>query len=198
MLVAIVGPMFSGKSEELIRLCRRAAIAQKNVRVYKPNIDTSTKASVSSRNGTNFEARDVDHINEIVKDVVKENPDVIAVDEAQFFPADLAIHLDEFASQGKMVIVAGLDLDYRGEPFPAIPKLLALADRVTKLNAICMACKSEHAVRTQRLVNGEPATADGPVIIIKDGDDEITYEARCRKCYRPPIAQNEWEETRGS
>lgn len=173
----ICGSMFCGKTEELIRRMRRAAIARQTVQVFKPAIDDRYKAgAVSSHNGQNYDAHVVESVSEIT-DLLKPETTVVGVDEAQFFDNDLIPLVDQLAERGIRVIVAGLDLDFRAEPFGPMPQLMAISEDVTKLHAICMVC-GELASRTQRLVNGEPARYDDPIIMI--GADE-KYEARCRE-----------------
>lgn len=173
----ICGSMFCGKTEELIRRMRRAVIARQKVQVFKPAIDDRYKLdAVSSHSGQNYEAHAVNSIAEI-EQLLKPDTTVVGVDEAQFFDHGLVEFVNQLAERGVRVIVAGLDLDFRSEPFGPMPQLMAIAENVTKLHAICMVC-GELASRTQRLVNGEPARYDDPVIMI--GADE-KYEARCRE-----------------
>lgn len=175
----ICGSMFSGKTEELIRRLRRAVIARQKVQVYKPLIDTRYhEEQVTSHNGMGFEARPISSAREILTDI---GPDttVIAIDEVQFFDPEIIEVCDELAEQGRRVICAGLDTDFRGVPFGPIPDLMARAELVDKLHAICVVC-GEEASRTQRLINGQPARADDPVVLV--GAAEV-YEARCRQCH---------------
>ena len=173
----ICGSMFSGKTEELIRRLRRAQIARQEVQVFKPLIDTRYGLEkVTSHNGQDFQAIPVPNSAELVK-CIAPTTTVIAVDEAQFFDHALIEAVGVMAMGGIRVMCAGLDLDFRGEPFGPIPTLMCLAEEVTKLHAICAVC-GEDASRTQRLVNGEPARFDDPVIMV--GASEA-YEARCRE-----------------
>jgi thymidine kinase len=175
----ICGSMFSGKSEELIRRVHRVQIAKKKVQVFKPTIDTRYSIQyIYSHNGTKIEAINISNSKELLE---KTEPDteVVAIDEAQFYDKGIVTICQKLADQGRRVIVAGLDQDFRGEPFGPIPKLLAVAEYIDKLQAICMICGSP-ASRTQRLVNGKPAKYSDPIILI--GAKE-TYEARCRKCH---------------
>lgn len=175
----ISGSMFSGKSEELIRRVHRVQIARKKVQVFKPTIDNRFAVQyIYSHNGSKIEAINISQSKELLK---KLDPDteVIAIDEAQFYSDDIISICQKLADQGKRVIIAGLDQDFRGEPFGPIPKLLAIAEYIDKLQAICMVCGNP-ASRTQRLVNGEPAKYSDPTIMI--GAKE-SYEARCRKCH---------------
>lgn len=175
----ICGSMFSGKSEELIRRVHRVQIAKKKVQVFKPTIDTRYSIQyIYSHNGTKIEAINISNSKELLE---KTEPDteVVAIDEAQFYDKGIVTICQKLADQGRRVIVAGLDQDFRGEPFGPIPELLAVAEYIDKLQAICMICGSP-ASRTQRLVNGKPAKYSDPIILI--GAKE-TYEARCRKCH---------------
>jgi thymidine kinase len=175
----ICGSMFSGKSEELIRRVHRVQIAKKKVQVFKPTIDTRYSIQyIYSHNGTKIEAINISNSKELLE---KTEPDteVVAIDEAQFYDKGIVTICQKLADQGRRVIVAGLDQDFRGEPFGPIPELLAVAEYINKLQAICMICGSP-ASRTQRLVNGKPAKYSDPIILI--GAKE-TYEARCRKCH---------------
>ncbi len=185
-LEVIVGPMFSGKSEELIRRVTRAVIARQSVAVFKPAIDDRYhQTQVASHNGRSIEAHAVQS-SEDIRNLVYGNtpllpsetalPDVIAIDEAQFFDAGLVPLVNELADQGVRVILAGLDQDFRGEPFSFIPEVLARAEVVDKLTAICVVCGGP-ATRTQRLIGGKPARYDDPIVLV--GASE-SYEARCR------------------
>lgn len=172
----ICGSMFSGKTEELIRRVRRAQIARQTVQVFKPVIDTRYGVTrITSHNGQDFEALPCADSAEIAARLAPETT-VIAIDEAQFFDHGIVRLVEQLANRGLRVIIAGLDLDFRAEPFGPMPDLLCLAEEVTKLHAICMVC-GEPATRTQRLVNGVPARYNDPVILI--GAQE-RYEARCR------------------
>ena len=178
----ITGSMFSGKTEELIRRLRRARIARQSIQVFKPLIDNRYAAEkVKSHAGTEFEATPVAHAAEILS-LVRPDTTVVALDEAQFFEAEVSDACRALAARGVRVIVAGLDQDFRGEPFGAMPQLVALAEHVDKLHAICAVCGNE-ASRTQRLINGEPAQYDDPVVVV--GASEL-YEARCREHHLVP------------
>ena len=184
----ITGPMSCGKTEELLRRIKRAIIAKKKVKVVSPEIDTRAKGDyIESRNGMWLDAIKVENAQEILK-VVNENDEVIAIDEMQFFDEHIADVVRKLMNSGKKIIGAGLDLDFKGEPFGYMPELLCLADKVDKLTAICMKCGSEYGIRTQRLINGEPADKNSPLIMI--GGDE-TYEARCLDCYELPDMKSE-------
>jgi len=176
--------MFCGKTEELIRRIRRAQIARQKVQVFKPTLDNRyAEREVTSHNGMQMEAMPVESTAQ-VRELVEPDTTVVALDEAQFFDANVVALCDVLAAQGKRVIVAGLDMDFKGEPFGPMPTLMARAERVDKLQAICVVC-GEPASRTQRLIDGQPAAFDDPIILV--GAREV-YEARCRACHevRPP------------
>ncbi len=174
--------MFSGKSEELIRRVKRAVIARRTVQVFKPIIDDRFGIEVvRSHDGDSFVAHPV-HSSEEIPTLLWPETTVVGVDEVQFFDAGIVGVVRSLVAGGRRVICAGLDLDFRGEPFGPVPVLLALAERVDKLEAICVVC-GEPATRTQRIVNGIPAFYDEPIIVI--GAKEA-YEARCRSCHEVP------------
>jgi thymidine kinase len=174
--------MFSGKTEELIRRARRAQIAKQTVLVFKPALDDRYEVEkLASHNGVSFDAIAVTDASRILE-LVEPDADVVIVDEVQFFDERIADVCEGLASAGKRVIVAGLDNDFRGEPFGPVPSLMAQADVVDKLHAICVVCGAP-ATRTQRLIDGRPASYDDP--IIKVGASEV-YEARCRHCHDVP------------
>lgn len=178
----ITGSMFSGKTDELIRRLRRAKIAKQQIQVFKPGIDTRfDQDRVTSHAGSEFAATAVEQAKSII-DLVYENTTVVAVDEAQFFEEDILGVVQNLADQGIRVLVAGLDTDFRAEPFGPIPDLMAQAERVDKLHAICMVCGGA-ASRTQRLIDGQPAHYDEPVVVV--GASEL-YEARCRQHHEVP------------
>ena len=178
----VCGSMFSGKTEELIRRIRRARIAKQQVQVFKPALDDRYHAEqVSSHNGMRWEAVPVGNARDI-PDRLEPETTVAAVDEAQFFDWELSSVCKDLANQGMRIILAGLDMDFRGEPFGPMPILMAKAEKVDKLHAICVVC-GEEATRTQRLVNGKPAKYSDPVVIV--GAAEL-YEARCRKHHEVP------------
>lgn len=178
----ICGSMFCGKTDELIRRLRRATIARQKVQVFKPAIDGRYNLEkVTSHAGSEFDATPLETSSEILEQLT-EDTTVVAVDEAQFFDENIVNVVDELANRGLRVIVAGLDLNFKGEPFGCMPVLMARAEQVDKLQAICMVC-GEPACRTQRLVNGKPARYDDPVIIV--GASEL-YEARCRQHHEVP------------
>jgi len=179
----ICGVMFSGKSEELIRRVRRAMIAKKNVQVFKSHLDARYAGiyTVSSHDGRTTEAVPVDTPEQIIRQLAP-NTQVVAIDEAQFLDPSIIEVVTTLAKKGKRVILAGTDTDFRGEPFGPMPQLLAVAEVVDKLHAICVLCGGP-ASRNQRLVEGRPARYDSPVIQI--GGTE-SYEARCRACHQVP------------
>ena len=179
----IAGCMFCGKTDEMLRLLRRFSIAGRGVLLVKPRLDTRTdRVTVVSRSGAQHQAVTVDDSAEI--EAAAADADIVAIEEGQFFDEGLPEAVEALAASGKQVIVTGLDRDFRGIPFGTMPRLLALADQVTKLTAICMVC-GEPATRTQRLIDGEPAPADSPLIVIGGLGDE-TYEARCRLHHTVP------------
>jgi thymidine kinase len=183
----ICGSMFSGKTEELIRRLRRAVIAKQRVQVFKPTLDDRYHLEkVISHNGLDFEARPVASAGEI-GDVLAEDTTVVAIDEVQFFEPEIVGLCESLADEGRRVICAGLDTDFRGMPFGPIPDLMARAEEVDKLHAICVIC-GEEASRTQRLIDGRPAALNDPVVLV--GASEV-YEARCRRCHEVRAAQEE-------
>ncbi|HEX6536593.1 MAG TPA: thymidine kinase [Gemmatimonadaceae bacterium] len=179
----VAGVMFSGKSEELIRRVRRAMIGKKKVQVFKSHLDDRYHGvfSISSHDGRTVEATPVDSSLQIAQQI---NPlaDVVAIDEAQFLDPGIVPVATSLAQRGIRVIIAGTDTDFRGEPFGAMPQLMAVADMVDKLHAICVICGGP-ASRNQRLIEGKPARYDSPVIMV--GGRE-SYEARCRHCHQVP------------
>ncbi|MFU1719798.1 thymidine kinase [Bacillus velezensis] len=181
-LELICGSMFSGKSEELIRRVKRATYAKQEVKVFKPAIDNRySEEAVVSHNGTSMTSHVISSSAEIW-DHISESTDVIAVDEVQFFGESIIGDLSSLSDKGYRVIAAGLDMDFRGEPFGVVPNLMAVAESVTKLQAVCSVCGSP-ASRTQRLIDGKPASYDDPVILV--GASE-SYEARCRHHHEVP------------
>ena len=174
--------MFSGKTEELIRRLVRAKIAKQKIQVFKPLLDNRYQADmVSSHNGGRFEAQVIKESQELLH-LLDDNTNVIAIDEVQFFDNDIAAIAETLANSQRRVILAGLDMDFRGEAFGPIPLLMAMSEKVRKLRAICMVCGRE-ASRTQRLINGHPAHYNDPVIMV--GAKEV-YEARCREHHSVP------------
>jgi thymidine kinase len=178
----VCGSMFSGKTDELIRRLVRATIARQKVQVFKPAIDVRYAVEkVTSHAGANFDAIPVEKAADIRTKLDKDTT-VVGIDEAQFMDAEVVEVARELAERGVRVLVAGLDMDFRGEPFGPIPILMSVAEHVSKLHAICMVCGDE-ASRTQRLVNGKPARYDDPIVIV--GASEL-YEARCRLHHEVP------------
>lgn len=175
----IAGCMFAGKTEELIRRIKVLEFAKKNIKVFKPAIDDRySKTKVVSHAGSSVEAIVVKQAEDIL-DFIDDKVDVVAIDEVQFFDDAIVEVCDLLAKKGKRVMAAGLDTDFRGEPFGVMPILITEAEFVTKLTAVCNKCGSP-ATRTQRLVNNEPAGYDDPIILV--GASEA-YEARCRHCH---------------
>lgn len=178
----ITGSMFSGKTDELIRRLRRAEIAKQEVQVFKPKLDNRYgEDKVASHAGSAFAATPIQSPQDIFRLLDKQTT-VVAVDEAQFFPESICEVVQELADKGMRVIVGGLDTDFRGEPFGPMPALMAQAERVDKLHAICMVCAGR-ASRTQRLIDGSPARYDDPIVVV--GASEL-YEARCREHHEVP------------
>ncbi len=178
----ICGSMFSGKTDELIRRLVRAKIAKQKVQVFKPAIDVRYAVEkVTSHAGADFDAIPIEKSAEI-KTRLEPDTTVVGIDEAQFMDDGIIEVAQQLAERGVRVLVAGLDMDFRGEPFGPMPILMSKAERVDKLHAICMVCGDE-ASRTQRLVNGKPARYDDPVVIV--GASEL-YEARCRIHHEVP------------
>lgn len=176
-LEIICGPMFSGKSEELIRRVKRAKIAKQKVIVFKPEMDDRYSVDqIASHDGNKENAVNIQNAEEMLQ-YVHENIDVIGIDEVQFIKGNILQVIKGFMKDGKRVICAGLDMDFKAEPFGNVPSLLAIADSITKLTAVCVICGNP-ANRTQRLINGNPAKINDPLILI--GADE-QYQARCRQ-----------------
>ena len=175
----ISGCMFAGKTEELIRRIKTLEFAKKNVLVFKPAIDNRfSNTKVVSHAGSSVESIVVPDARSIL-DFVKDDTDVVAIDEVQFFDEDVLLVCDYLARKGLRVMAAGLDTDFRAEPFGVMPRLITDAEFVTKLTAVCMKCGAP-ATRTQRLVNGKPAQYSDPIIMVGAAE---AYEARCRHCH---------------
>ena len=175
----VAGSMFSGKSEELIRRLRRAQIATRKVQIFKPRIDDRySRDHITSHSAMQIEAECVSSSRELLERV-KDDTEVVGIDEGQFFDPELPAVCTSLADQGRRVIVAGLDQDYLGKPFEPIPQLLAIAEYITKTLAICMVCGAP-ANHTQRLV-----ASSERVLVGAQG----TYEARCRHCFDPRLGQ---------
>ena len=180
----VVGPMFSGKSEELIRRLRRAEIGRQRVQIFKPAIDQRyTKNGIVSHSGLEIASELVKSGSDILEKVAPRT-EVVGIDEAQFLGESVVDACTKLADLGKRMIVAGLDTDFMGRPFEPMPRLLAVAEEITKLLAICMRCGNP-AVHTQRLVASEE------LIVVGAGG---MYEARCRRCFEPQLAHQIAEE----
>ena len=182
-LEVVCGSMFSGKTEELMRRLRRAELAKQNVITIKHKIDVRKRYScIVSHDGKErvaFMIGESEGSVDKILELANQNVAVVGIDEVQFFPAEILEVIYELVEKGKRVIAAGLDLNFRGEPFGIIQQLLAVADKILKLKAICVQCGKE-AHHTQRIINGKPARYDDPVILV--GAEEY-YEARCRDCF---------------
>ncbi len=179
----VAGVMFSGKTEELMRRVRRSTIARKRVQLFKSHLDNryAGQFSISSHDQRSIEAIPVDSSRQIQ---LRLDPmaQVVAIDEAQFLDSGIVDVATSLAERGRRVIIAGTDTDFRGEPFGAMPQLMAVAEVVDKLHAICVLCGSP-ASRNQRLIEGKPAGYNSPVVMIGAAD---SYEARCRACHIVP------------
>jgi len=178
----ISGSMFSGKTEELLRRLRRAEIAGQDVAAFKPAVDDRYgESTIGSHNGREWEATVVDNEDDGPREILDRHDGeaVVAVDEANFFSAELVAVCQALADRGVRVVVSGTDQTFRGEPFDPLPRLMAIAEYVDKFRAICSVC-GEPATRNQRLIEGEPAHVDDPTILV--GAEE-SYEARCRDCH---------------
>ncbi|MDE6476337.1 MAG: thymidine kinase [Erysipelotrichaceae bacterium] len=176
----ISGCMFAGKTEELIRRIKVLEYAKKKIAVFKPAIDNRySDDNVVSHAGSSVKSFAIQHGRDIFQHV-DDSIDVIAIDEVQFFDDEIVEICEYFADKGKRVMVAGLDMDFRGVAFGVMPKLFTSAEFVTKLTAVCSACGAP-ATRSQRLIDGEPASYDEPIILV--GASE-SYEARCRHCHK--------------
>lgn len=174
----ICGPMFSGKTEELIRRLRLAQIAKQRIQIFKPAIDNRYDDEyITSHSDLKFTATPVGNANQILE-YVEDATRVVGVDEAQFFSEDLVKVCDKLANRGIRVVVSGLDQDYLGRPFGPMPELLSIAESILKLKAVCMVCGGQ-ATRSQRL------TADTSQIVVGSGE---VYEARCRACFDPDLS----------
>ena len=179
----VSGVMFSGKSEELIRRVRRALIARRRVQLFKSHLDDryGGRFSISSHDGRRIDAEPVSNSVQLAEKV-RPDTQVVAVDEAQFMDDGICQVADVLADRGMRVIVAGTDMDFRGEPFGPMGLLLARAERIDKLSAICVVC-GDPATKNQRLIDGDPAPAEGPTIQVGGAE---SYEARCRRCHEVP------------
>ena len=178
-LEVITGSMFSGKSEELIRRLRRAKYAKQKIVVFSPSIDNRYgEKGIYSHGKESLEAYSVNSVNQM-EEIMTENIDaqVIGIDEVQFLGEDVVRFCKKYVEYGKRIIVAGLDLSFRAEPYHPVPELMSISDRVDKLNAICTVC-GKPAYASQRLINGEPAYYDDPLVMVGASEN---YEARCRR-----------------
>ncbi|QLK86521.1 thymidine kinase [Staphylococcus sp. 17KM0847] len=185
----ITGSMFSGKSEELIRRLRRGVYAKQKVVVFKPMIDDRYhKEKVVSHNGNAIEAINITNAKEIWQHDFK-GVDIIGIDEIQFFDREIVDIAQSLAAKGYRVITAGLDMDFKGEPFDPVPEMLAVSEHITKLQAVCAVCGASSS-RTQRLIDGKPAKVDDPIILV--GANE-SYEPRCR-AHHVVVPSNKTEE----
>lgn len=174
--------MFSGKSEELIKRVSRAQFAKQSIAIFKPSLDNRyAEEAVVSHNGRSVMAKPIERSTEIFH-YIDQSIDMIAIDEVQFFDEGIITVTQQLANSGYRVVLAGLDQDFRGEPFGPMPALLSLAESVTKLQAVCAVCGSP-ASRTQRLIDGNPAAYDDPIILV--GASE-SYEPRCRHHHEVP------------
>lgn len=188
-ILVITGGMFSGKSEQLIDRCKKfKEYGKKKVKVYKPSNDNRfSEDEVVSRMGYRFPASNIPQniTDQMMADILEETKDyeVIGFDEAQFYSKNIMNLVGELAYRGKFVIVAGLNMDYRGKEFGYIGGLLAMADEMIRLHSFCAICGSDRGTHTQRLVNGKPAKKGSPIVMIGDTDN---YEPRCRNCFTPP------------
>jgi len=179
-LEVITGPMYSGKTSELIRRINRAEVADQEVKCFKPVIDDRySETEIGSHDGNKVEAFMVKDSSQLVSHV-KESDDVIVIDEANFFGSRLVPNLQSLAYQGYRVIAAGTDQTFRGTPFTPVDSLMAVADRVDKLQAVCQRCGNDASMNQRLNQKGEPAHVDEPTV--KVGGDDI-YEARCRQCH---------------
>lgn len=178
-LEVISGCMFAGKTEELIRRIHVLSFAKKDIKVFKPALDTRYSIKeIVTHSGTSVPCISVKCAKDILKHIDNKT-DIVAIDEIQFFDIDIVDICEYLANQGKRVIVAGLDQDFRGEPFEVISQLLPRAEFVTKLTAVCAKCGSP-ATRTQRIVDHHPASYDDPVVLVGASEH---YEPRCRHCH---------------
>lgn len=178
----ICGPMFAGKTEEIIRRIKRLEYAKQNVLVFKPRIDNRySESKIVSHDNSKKSSINIDTPKEILN-YIKPDTNCVVIDEAQFLTDDVIDVVQNLADSGLRVIVGGLDTDFRGEPFGPMPKLLAIAEKVDKLSAICV-ISGEPATRTQRLINGKPAKYNDPIVLVAGSE---SYEPRSRKQHQVP------------
>ncbi len=176
----ICGPMFAGKTEELIRRITRMEYAKRKFIVFKPKIDNRySETEISSHNLRKIKAINIEKASDIYN-YIDDTYQSVVIDEVQFFDETMLDVVEDLARRGLRVICGGLDMDFKGMPFGIMPELLAMAEHVTKLSAICVCCGAD-ATRTQRLINGHEAYDDDPIVLV--GAKE-SYEARCRKCHK--------------
>lgn len=181
-LEVICGCMFAGKTEELIRRIHVLSYAKKKILVFKPAIDNRySETEIVSHSGEHIPCITVEKSKDILK-YVQRDTEVVAIDEVQFFDQSIVEVCEYLADKGLRVMVAGLDKDFRGEPFGVVPDLLTRAEFVTKLTAVCAKCGAP-ATRTQRLINGQPASFEDPIVVVGAKDQ---YEPRCRHCHEIP------------
>ena len=182
-LEVISGNMYAGKTEELLRRVRRIEHAKKSIIVFKPKIDNRySESEVVSHNNVRTKSIAISNAKEMLEHIPNELPYAVAIDEVQFFGKDMIDAIALLADKGVRIIAAGLDCDFRGEPFGIMPELLSKAEYVTKLFAICQVCGAP-ATRTQRLIDGKPANYNDPIILVGAKEQ---YEARCRHCHVVP------------
>jgi thymidine kinase len=181
-LEVICGCMFSGKTEELIRRLKRASYARQKVQIFKHSFDNRyDELSITTHYGLKLPTVPCREAGDIIRGIER-GVQVVGIDEVQFYGELIVPAIEEILRQDIKVIVSGLDMDFRGQPFGAMPRLLTMAEQVDKLSAICSVC-GEPATRTQRLLDGHPAPYDSEVVSV--GSTE-KYEARCRKCHAVP------------
>lgn len=187
IIEVICGSMFSGKTEELLRRVRRAQIARQKIQIFKPWIDKRYSSEhVQSHNANRLPSRAVEKARDILR-MVDDNTRIVGIDEAQFFDETIVEVAQKLAYRGMRVIMAGLDLDFRAQPFGPMPKLLAVADEVTKLHAVCVVCGG-NASRSQRLSRSGPTPTSANDERIAVGAHDL-YEARCRICHEPEVIE---------
>ncbi len=187
-LTVFAGPMRSGKSAALISRLAQYQYANMSIHVFYPSVDErASPGEIASRLGIKAAAHPVDHAGEILE-LLPDLADIVAIEEAEMFDAEeLVPVVHTLINNGIQLLVAGLDLDFAERPFGAMGELCALADRVEKLTAVCAKCGSAFATRTQRLVDGQPATLSSPAVLVEGSDARVTYEARCHFCYQRPL-----------
>ncbi len=189
-LSMITGPMFSGKSEELIKRINRFRLMNMRVDVFKPSMDSRCSNIIFSRVSKQEVAAfpvPVDKPDEILNHIDYRFSNVVAIDEVQFFDRSIVSVIERLLANRIQVVIAGLDRDFKGDPFgESMPELLIMSDECKKLAAICNKCKMADASLTQRLIKGRPASKDSPLVLVDNGKDDVTYEPRCRSCHQLP------------